>query len=249
MITERKFAEQFSGFWSQCLPFMTPQVVTALNQKGAVIRDLHGAPMRLAQNTGDNTDNDLVAEVGFAVFAAACSGGLTVEAVADNDMALGSLVEEASQRIRVLRETKENGSKGPFKNLYDALFIATCLELHFSRSAGGREVMIHPPFRGCGLMNSCFGDILQGTSLYEVKCVDRNLRGSDLRQVLTYCALNYQSHQYEINTVCVLNPRRGMSYKYDLEDLSLSLSGTNTFELLHRIGDFLMNYETLHPSV
>jgi hypothetical protein len=88
-----------------------------------------------------------------------------------------------------------------------------------------------------------------GTTLYEVKCVERNLRSIDIRQVLTYCALNYQSRQFEIDEVCVVNPRRGIVFRFGVEALAEQASGKNSADLFHQIGDFLMNFETIQrPS-
>ena len=104
-------------------------------------------------------------------------------------------------------------------------------------------------FKGCGILDSCYGDLFVGSCLYEVKCVERNLRSIDIRQVLTYCALNYQSQQITIDEVSIVNPRRGIAFRYGVEALAQQVSGKNSAELFHQIGDFLMNFETIQrPS-
>ena len=126
--------------------------------------------------------------------------------------------------------------------------IAVRLEDFFENEKAG-ELVIQPRFKGCGILDSCYGDLFMGSTLYEVKCVERNLRSIDIRQVLAYCALNYQSRQFDIDHVCIVNPRRGISFRFGVESLTQKASGKNSAELFHQIGDFLMNFETIQrPS-
>jgi hypothetical protein len=111
------------------------------------------------------------------------------------------------------------------------------------------SILIQPRFRGCGILDSCYGDILGKKCLFELKMADRNLRSADVRQLLTYCALNHHSSQYEIESLAILNPRRGLEFAFQVEDLAQRASRKNASELFHGITSFLSDFERVHkPS-
>src|SRR5690606_22785783 len=120
-----------------------------------------------------------------------------------------------------------------------AIELAKRLEKYFKNQEESKPILIQPRFKGCGLLDSCYGDILVSPTLYESKMVERNLRSVDLRQLLIYCALNYRSKQYQISDVAVINARRGMLYHFELDYLAKRVSGRTAPELLHHIADFL----------
>jgi hypothetical protein len=128
----------------------------------------------------------------------------------------------------------------------EAIELAIRLEDFFAAEPSADTILIQPPFKGCGIIDSCYGDVLQGDHLFELKMVDRNLRSIDLRQVLVYCALNHNSQQYLIKTVSVLNPRRALEYRFDLNELVLQIANKTPAELFHQITDFAYNFESLH---
>lgn len=101
-----------------------------------------------------------------------------------------------------------------------------------------------PPFRGCGILMSCEGDLLCGTTLYEVKAGARNFRSVDLKQLLTYTALNYLSSEHEILSAGLVNPRQGVYFDLPLDELSLAVAGTSFAELALEITSYLSASET-----
>ena len=130
----------------------------------------------------------------------------------------------------------------------EAIDLAMRLQTYFE-DYPIETIVIQPRFKGCGILDSCYGDILARKSLCEVKMVDRNLRSADMRQVLAYCALNYRSSQYEIDSVTILNPRRGLEFSFVVEELAERASGKNASELFHHITTFLSDFEAVHqPS-
>ena len=247
MITERQFAEQFSGFWNQCLPLLTPQTVAAMNIQGIPMPTARGFVAKPLDPTEDPANNDLVADTGFGIFTAAIQREKSVYSIR-NTAILKKVSESAVERISRLRNTEGKNRAKHLRGMDDPMKIATCLE-DFFEDEGAGKLVIQPRFKGCGILDSCYGDLLKGNTLYEVKCVERNLRSIDLRQVLAYCTLNYQSQQFNITEVCIVNPRRGISFRFNVESLALQTSGKNSAELFHQISDFLMNFETIqHPS-
>jgi hypothetical protein len=122
------------------------------------------------------------------------------------------------------------------------------MEDFFAGRPKERPIVMQPRFRGCGILDSCYGDILAGSCLYESKMVDRNLRSADLRQLLIYCALNYRSHQYNIDRVAVLNVRRATVYEFAVDSLARRAARKSAPKVFHQIADFVSTFETLHPT-
>src|ERR1039458_1491288 len=69
MISEKEFASGFPGFWSECLPFLTPQLVAEFNVKRTVVFDNSRVALKPLDSAGDNSQNDFVAETAFELFA------------------------------------------------------------------------------------------------------------------------------------------------------------------------------------
>lgn len=95
--------------------------------------------------------------------------------------------------------------------------------LHFF--PGVETTMLRPRFSGCGLVSACEGDLIEGSCLYEIKAGDRAFRVVDLRQLLTYSALAYAKSDLTFKEVGLFNPRTGVAWRKNLDDLSHALSG------------------------
>lgn len=95
----------------------------------------------------------------------------------------------------------------------------------------GASFVIEPRFLGCGFLDACNGDVLRGSTLYEIKAGDRPLRSIDLRQLLTYTALNYIAKSHEIDSVAIANIRTGLVLELSVEELTMQVSGLHPSEL------------------
>lgn len=81
MISEKQFSEQFSGFWNQCLPLLTPQVIAQMNVSGTPMPGSRGFVAKPLAATEDSANNDLVADTGFGIFTAAIQAGKSVHSI------------------------------------------------------------------------------------------------------------------------------------------------------------------------
>jgi hypothetical protein len=99
------------------------------------------------------------------------------------------------------------------------------LKIFFKNESKGAALELSPAFTGCGIVDSCNGDIYFDDVLFEIKAGDRNFRSIDLRQVLTYAALNYAESKKKIDYVGLFNPRVGISFSIGLDELCLEVSG------------------------
>jgi hypothetical protein len=103
------------------------------------------------------------------------------------------------------------------------------------RSSPALKVMFEPKFPGCGFLNPCIGDILIGHELYEVKAGDRRFRSTDLRQLITYSALNYAAGICTITKAGCVNPRRGTYFALELDTIAYEMAGKSSSELFSDI--------------
>jgi len=91
-------------------------------------------------------------------------------------------------------------------------------------------------------MESCQGDIFYNETLVEIKAGERGILSSDIKQIITYCALNWLSnHPKKIINVEFYNPRQGILWVSELEELIMSVSNLPIEDLFDQIGKYLIN--------
>lgn len=96
----------------------------------------------------------------------------------------------------------------------------------------------NPPFRGCGLIASCNGDIIGNDgSLYEIKNGERSFRSLDYRQISVYFALYYAQKKVIIPTLSLVNARMGISIKMQSDDFARGVSGLSAADYCQNLID------------
>jgi hypothetical protein len=105
----------------------------------------------------------------------------------------------------------------------------------FASDDSTSEIVAEPVFPGCGIIDTCIGDLLASNTLFEVKAGDRRFRSIDVRQLVTYATLNHISKRFEIRRVGLFNPRIGIRMEIGLDELCLEISGKNSVDLLTEI--------------
>lgn len=226
MISERKFARSYSSFWRLILP-LSEAYVRHINSRLAEYMpafQLSVPPERSA----------LVSEMGFRFFA---------------DLQLMRLATDADNLERVSLQTWRyiKSLSGSLVDLAppsgqdqgDAIIIADRIYKFFVTHESGQKIVARPKFAGCGLVDTCEGDVLAGSVLYEIKNVERDFRAIDLRQVLTYCALNHAKKSYEIDAIGLLNARSGSFLRINIDSLCRGMAGAPAGEVLPEIVQFL----------
>jgi len=108
------------------------------------------------------------------------------------------------------------------------------------------EVEPFPKFAGCGWLSECVGDFFAETILFEMKAAARTYRTIDVRQLICYCALNFESKKRDIRSVCLFNPREGTFCAVNLEHLCQLASGRSSSdvfsELIQYASDVAVQY-------
>ncbi len=120
----------------------------------------------------------------------------------------------------------------------ESKLIAEKLFNYFFYYEKGEIITISPHFSGCGFVSDCYGDVLVGTTLYEVKSGERDFRISDLKQILIYLTLNYSSHKNIINQVGLVNPRLGNYIVLPVKDAIELASGQSTVDCFNELINF-----------
>lgn len=119
--------------------------------------------------------------------------------------------------------------------LLDAKEQIKRLRIRLVRDGDINSIICRPEFKGCGIVDKCEGDILIENTLYEIKAGERPFRSIDLRQVLTYLALNRISESVGIDSIGVVNPRVGISFEMSVDEFSFEISGRDAVSLMDSI--------------
>jgi hypothetical protein len=224
-MNERQFSSLYSGFWLASLPNLE-----------AITRALNYGYTRFQRPLRSRIDpqrRDLVSETAFRL------AGLRLS---DPDAKIsGQMMDDAEEQARTyLRDAPTVPVEAiPRLNFSERSEVRTLAHrtLLFSllrRTDEPRAVTFMPPFSGHGALEPCSGDlVLDGKEIVEIKCVDRTFRSSDLRQVLTYSALQYFSEGSTFDLATVFNPLKGTYITASLDELIFGAGGKTKEEFFH----------------
>jgi hypothetical protein len=120
----------------------------------------------------------------------------------------------------------------------EAKHLANRLAFYF-RTRTPQSLVPRPFFPGCGWVDDAEGDVMADSTLFEVKAGERQFRGSDVRQLLCYCALSFSAKVYDIENVCLINPRFGTFFQEDVESLCRKTAGLSAADVLGEIVNYI----------
>lgn len=225
MIDATTFAHSYNAFWQENTP-MCEHFVRRLNFEEL---DRFEPPMA-DTNTRDRA---YIAEFSFSLF---------VEAMSDK------LQDEKRSKESVYQLAKENTDQRMKPYVRQGLILLTEFDDAQRREVEGitgrllrffsqceAPIILRPSFPGCGYIDESEGDVICGQTLYEVKTVDRRFRSVDLRQVITYAALNFVSGQFSVESIGIFNPRRGLFFENTLDNVCAEISGRPAADLLAEV--------------
>lgn len=95
----------------------------------------------------------------------------------------------------------------------------------------GRKLVVSPEFPGCGFLDRCSGDVIYEDALFEVKAGERGFLSVDIRQLITYAALNRAAGVFTIRQLGLFNPRTGLSWRMSVEELAHEVAGRSGDDL------------------
>ena len=234
MISERKLANAFSSFWRELLP-MSDSYLRRLNLEcerfeTPIKSDLH--------NNGKR--RSIVNEMAFTQFTHCIDedgllspkkfGATELRVISDQVRRYISRIENPLSKTLLDVVNKDE--------MLESVKIRKRLLVFFNHHSIGPFIP-SPVFHGCGTLQTCRGDVLSQKTLFEIKAGDRHFRIPDLRQVLVYCSLNFASHQYEFEYICLVNPRTGLFFTERVDRLLIEMSGRSSFSFFTEFIDFV----------
>jgi hypothetical protein len=222
LIDAVKFATAFTAFWNMATP-TCEHFVRMLNLSLYEREDTE-------MTASSTTDRAYVAEYGFALFVE--RGWSSVEGSTKAAQELLAK-EEARKRIEPLQGKGAISEKLTAEQDAEGKQIALRLGKFFKSK--GAKTTPRPIFPGCGLIDHSEADVLSDLTLYEVKTVERGFRSNDIRQLITYCALNSLSGKHKIEKIGLFNPRKGISFELELDLVTREISGKTANDLFEDI--------------
>lgn len=227
MISERSFSRSFDAFWHELLPLLTPSFVSKFNEAyESKLVDAEGRELA-ALPVGPGVERlDIVAEFAFRLAQLAREQRIEYTELESHHSAIDSAQKLAFSLI----DRYEGRKPTEITPLSEAektegLILCSRYESLYLSQLDCENVNFCPKFQGAGFLNSCEGDIRIGDSLIEVKTTTRRPSGKDIRQLLTYAALDAAAGQTRWTHFGIFNPRRASLHHVSIELLVLRLSG------------------------
>jgi hypothetical protein len=226
MTSETSFAQYHTSTWRLLAPTIDlyiRKVNLQLYEREFPILNSNVAPER----------RGFINEIAFNAFCA-IFGGVRNQKLSGK--ILESATEEARIKISMLESVQPNTIAGP-----NDIEIEDCTEqvkrlcIFIASESKNQKVEIRPKFPGAGIIGACEGDIYFNSSLFEIKAGQRKFRAVDLKQLLTYAALNNSARLRPLSQLGLFNPRMGTSFSATLDDICLEISGCTAAELLPEI--------------
>ena len=229
MTSEKRFALSHSGFWNALLPMEEPYIRThnaRLNTFAHFLPSVVPADQR-----------GVVNECAFLLFVSALR-----DSVLPSDLSKETIAECAGEALRHIARMRQF-SRVPATpvtemGMRDAKVLASRLTSYFN-SKPWELLRTKPFFPGCGWVDDSEGDVLGDRTLFEIKAGERQFRGTDVRQLLCYCALSFSAKVYDITTICLINPRFGTYFQDDLETLCQKTAGMSAADVLGEIVNYV----------
>lgn len=213
MISTTDFVHRHGSFWKTHFPAMENYV--RIVNSGGYQRYCNEMQWKISSNR-----SYLISEVAFCLFK---SKKITPENIS-------KAFDDAIVRLSGLPGTPE--AIDPLEQLEKlaAIELAGRLRDMCNLIADGRQTIIDPEFPGCGALSRSRGDIIAGDVLLEVKAVDRPFRASDFRQTIIYALQNLADGKSNIVKIGLLNPRRGIYYIENFDQIIFDISGASIYE-------------------
>lgn len=234
MISEKTFCSQFSTFWRETLPNLD-----------AVVRAVNLGYERVSDPPNAKTSpkrRDFVSEAGYRLFFLSkdSSGGRDYE-----------ILEKASREAFIYLSERTNDFWNDEFYITDQegdeiFWISDWLRRYFSSRRVPINQVIRPHYSGHGILSSCEGDFSTSNRLFEMKYVERNFRGTDFKQVLTYSALMYYETGGIYEEIVMLNPFKGIQFRTNAQQLVSGAAGISIVDFYKRMSYVLSSGEISH---
>ena len=225
MISERQFARGFQQLWREVLPLLTPHFVTVFNEVYCQkLMEKNGTQAPVVASS-DSTDSSMVAEFAFHLVRLANERSIPLTDVGHDQRLLSDAEKVALTLIRKYESRQAAIPRGlSLVERAESLLLVKNYSIFLSdHSKSAIEFGPHIP--GAGFVNSCRGDLSVSTALFEIKTMNRNIAGKDIRQLLVYLALQAASGTRRWSQAGFFNPRRALVYPFSIDRVIPLLAG------------------------
>jgi hypothetical protein len=229
MMTATQLSRNYPSTWKKTFPFLNRLVRKCNLQKETFDDGI--------QSKSDPKRRALINETGFYLYKEMNEKRYSklnkftedeIEVICNNALNYIRNLDFNPEELFPLGEFELNEAKEIASNLYHYFF-------YYEK---GKEVHLSPKFNGCGFVSDCYGDVLAGDTLYEIKSGERDFRISDLKQVLVYLTLNYSLHERSISYLGLINPRLGNYVVVSVHDAIELASGQSTADCFNELINF-----------
>lgn len=245
MISERRFASSFDGFWSELLPLLTAPFVHMIGENYKErLTGQYGFPLQPIEKTSD-TDSAIIAEFAFYLTKSSIEKELSVQAAYDDV----SIRKNAELTAITAVQLYEGAIPYPVSELDDdesreGLLIAKNYPLFFKEMSYLGKPEFGPIVQGAGFLQTCQADLSIGSGLFEVKTVTRNIASKDIKQLIVYLALQAATGKRKWTTAGFFNPRKGEYHEFAVDEVLAQISGgRSSSEIYHTLIDFVGSWD------
>lgn len=215
VISETFFASNYPSVWRSIAPSMD-DFVRRTNLNGV---DREWPPLR---STVDSERRGAVNEAAYLLFAGSSALGQrpSLKWLQSNLLSAFMQAVEYSQKNQPMRKVEPNEQE-----VREIIAIYRRLDAYFS-STEHSPIVVRPHFKGCGILNSCTGDVFsEKRGIYEIKSGDRPFRSIDYRQLSVYLGLYFAETRKVAPELHLLNPRTGLFIDLPVSMFTEAVSG------------------------
>ncbi|ORF36569.1 hypothetical protein [Snodgrassella alvi] len=229
MITVTQLSRNYHSIWKKTFPFLNILVKKCNLQKETFGNGIN--------SKSDPKHRALINETGFYLYKRMIDN--QVNKVSDlSQKEISNACNSVFAYIKTLDFNPEKLVPLDKSEVVESCRIAENLHHYFFYYEKGNLIQTSPHFPGCGLVSDCFGDVLAGTTLYEVKSGDRDFKIADLKQLFIYLTLSYSLHQNYISHIGLINPRLGNYIVIPVKNAIELASGRPTIDCFNELIDF-----------
>lgn len=227
MISEKNFIKKYQLFWKTLFP-MSKHFLTRVK----LYCDKNNTEFNFKTH---NLRWSFVSEIAFMIFVDQTKNlSLKMNKNLYEEYKLGSIsygnIENKCKNKFILFDNVNRMPKSLDEDEYnDAIKLAMLMNNHFDSK---NELTTMPYFKGCGFIDECFGDVIMGETLYEIKSVSGNFIMEHFKQVFVYFALNYISKNYSLKNIAIYNPRKDLCFKIPVQEFAVIIAGKSYVDLI-----------------
>jgi hypothetical protein len=226
MISERVLAKSFTSFWQELVPLLTPRFIALFNE--AYEKPLNGEDGLVLSGIPLSPEirPDIVAEFAFRAAQLLYERHRAPKDLFDDSMVVFEASKKAFEVIQRYEGIKP-AAVHPMSvaELDQGFALVKNYSALYRTFPPNARIDFCPNFQGSGFLNTAEGDLGIHDTLIEIKTTTRKISSKDLKQLITYLALDAATGEQRWSHIGIFNPRRGTLHRAQVDALLLRVSG------------------------